>query len=114
MGKEFACDVGDAGLIPGSGRFPGGGNGNPLQYFEVFIEFVSILFLFFFFLITHEVCGTLASLPGIEPVPPALEGKVSTTGPTEKSLEEHFTKETKSELEPNKTHRYEKQSLSQL
>ena len=68
----------------------------------------------FFFLITHEVCGILASLPGIEPVPPALEGKVSTTGPPEKSLEEHFTKETKSELEPNKTHRYEKQSLSQI
>ena len=27
-----AGDVRDAGLIPGSGRFPGGGNGNPLQY----------------------------------------------------------------------------------
>ena len=27
-----AGDSGDAGLIPGSGRFPGGGNGNPLQY----------------------------------------------------------------------------------
>ena len=23
---------GDVGSIPGSGRFPGGGNGNPLQY----------------------------------------------------------------------------------
>ena len=46
----------------------------------------------FFFLITHEVCGILASLPGIEPVPPALEGKVSTTGPPEKSLEEQFYK----------------------
>ena len=27
-----AGDTRDAGLIPGSGRFPGGGNGNPLQY----------------------------------------------------------------------------------
>ena len=27
-----AGDVGDKGWIPGSGRFPGGGNGNPLQY----------------------------------------------------------------------------------
>ena len=27
-----AEDTADAGLIPGSGRFPGGGNGNPLQY----------------------------------------------------------------------------------
>ena len=25
-------DAGDMGLIPGLGRFPGGGNGNPLQY----------------------------------------------------------------------------------
>ena len=35
MGKEFACnvgDTGDAGLIPGLGRFPGGGHGYPLQY----------------------------------------------------------------------------------
>ena len=27
-----ACKAGDLGLIPGSGRFPGEGNGNPLQY----------------------------------------------------------------------------------
>ena len=27
-----AEDAGDAGLIPGSGRSPGGGNGNPFQY----------------------------------------------------------------------------------
>ena len=25
-------DIRDAGLIPGSGRYPGGGHGNPLQY----------------------------------------------------------------------------------
>ena len=31
-GKESACSVGDPGLIPGSGRSPGEGNGNPLQY----------------------------------------------------------------------------------
>ena len=30
--KAPACNVGDLGLIPGSGRFPGEGNGNPLQY----------------------------------------------------------------------------------
>ena len=30
--KEFAYNVGDLGLIPGSGRSPGEGNGNPLQY----------------------------------------------------------------------------------
>ena len=32
MVKESACDAGDAGLIPGSGRSPGEGNGNPLKY----------------------------------------------------------------------------------
>ena len=31
-GKKSACNEGDVGLIPGSGRSPGGGNGNPLQY----------------------------------------------------------------------------------
>ena len=31
-GKESACNVGDLGLIPGLGRSPGGGHGNPLQY----------------------------------------------------------------------------------
>ena len=29
-GKVSACNVGDLGLIPGSGRSPGEGNGNPL------------------------------------------------------------------------------------
>ena len=28
-----AGDVKDTGSVPGSGRFPGGGHGNPLQYF---------------------------------------------------------------------------------
>ena len=31
-GKESACNAGDLGLIPGLGRSPGEGNGNPLQY----------------------------------------------------------------------------------
>ena len=34
-GKESACnagDTGDEGSIPGSGRSPGGGNGNPPQH----------------------------------------------------------------------------------
>ena len=30
--KASACNVGDLGSIPGSGRSPGEGNGNPLQY----------------------------------------------------------------------------------
>ena len=35
VGKESACnagDVGDVGSVPESGRSPGGGDGNPLQY----------------------------------------------------------------------------------
>ena len=30
--KEFTCNAGDPGLIPGSGRTPGKGIGYPLQY----------------------------------------------------------------------------------
>ena len=31
-GKESACNAGDPDSIPGLGRSPGEGNGNPLQY----------------------------------------------------------------------------------
>ena len=31
-GEESARKAGDVGSIPGSGRFPGGGHANPLQY----------------------------------------------------------------------------------
>ena len=31
-GKASACNAGDPGSIPESGRSPGEGNGNPLQY----------------------------------------------------------------------------------
>ena len=40
--------------------------------------------MFWFF--GQEACGILAPRPGIEPAPPALEGKVLTTGPPGKSL----------------------------
>jgi len=32
VGKESACNVGDLVSIPGLGRSPGEGNGNPIQY----------------------------------------------------------------------------------
>ena len=32
MVKNLPTKAGDAGLIPGSGKSPGEGNGNPLQY----------------------------------------------------------------------------------
>ena len=31
-GKESTCNAGNPGFIPGSGRSPGEGNGNPVQY----------------------------------------------------------------------------------
>ena len=31
-GKESACNAGNLGLIPGSEKSPGEGNGTPLQY----------------------------------------------------------------------------------
>ena len=31
-GKESTCNAGDPGSIPGLGKSPGEGNGNPLQY----------------------------------------------------------------------------------
>ena len=33
--KNLPANAGDAGSIPGSGRFPEEGNGNPLQYSSV-------------------------------------------------------------------------------
>ena len=33
VSEESACNAGDPGSIPGLQRFPGEGNGNPLQYF---------------------------------------------------------------------------------
>ena len=32
IGKESTCNAGETGLIPGSGRSPGEGHGNPFQY----------------------------------------------------------------------------------
>ena len=31
-GKEYACNAGDSGSVPESGRFPGVGNDSALQY----------------------------------------------------------------------------------
>ena len=58
-----------------------------VDHFYVFIEFVTILLLFYvlgFF--GQEVYVILAPQPGIEPALPALEGGVLTTGPPGKSL----------------------------
>ena len=48
--------------------------------FKVFIEFVQYCFSFMFRFFGLKACEILASQPGIEPSPPALEHKVLTTG----------------------------------
>ena len=54
--------------------------------FKVFIEYVTRLPLFYVFWFSgHWACGILASWPGIVLSPPALEGKILTTGPPGKS-----------------------------
>ena len=44
--------------------------------FKVFIEFVTVLLLFSVFSLAPKAGGTLVRQPGVEPSPPALEGKV--------------------------------------
>ena len=39
-----------------------------------------------FWFLGHQACGILIPWPGIEPIPPELEGKVLTTEPPRKSL----------------------------
>ena len=46
----------------------------------------SVLYIYIF---DQEACGILASQPGMEPTPPALEGKLLTTGLPGKSLSWH-------------------------
>ena len=53
---------------------------------NVFIEFVTILLLFYIFgFFGHKACGILAHWTGIKPTPPALKGEVPTTGLSGKS-----------------------------
>ena len=47
---------------------------------------LNLLLLFNVLVFGHEACGILAPWHGTEPVPPALEGGVLTTGPPGKSL----------------------------
>ena len=65
-----------------------------LRFMVVFIEFVTVLFLFYllwvffvcFFFFWPQSMWDLPSQAGVEPTPPALEGKVLTTGWPGKSL----------------------------
>ena len=54
--------------------------------FKVFIEFVTILLLFYVLAFWPPVMWNQSQLPGTEPASPALEGEVLTTRPPGKSL----------------------------
>ena len=105
--KASACNTGDLGLIPGSGRSPGEGNGNPLHYscLETPMDGgawwatvhgvaksrtrLSDFTFTGFIVVAHglscpEACGILSPGPGMEPASSALEGRVLTTGPSRK------------------------------
>ena len=41
--KNLPANAGDAGLIPGSRRSPGEGNGDPLQYSMIFLNLTILL-----------------------------------------------------------------------
>ena len=58
--------------------------------FKVFIEFVTILLLFYVLVLDHKACRILAPRPGFEPTPPALEAEVLTTGAPGKSQSFQF------------------------
>ena len=62
------------------------------QIFKVYYDFLSLYWtcnniapVLSFGFFGQEACGILVPWPGIEPTPPAEEGKVLTTGPPEKS-----------------------------
>ena len=82
MVKNLPANAGDAGLIPGLGRCPGGGNGNPLQYFFfklftagwVLVVALGLLSSCGLGLNCSAACGISVPGPGIEPVSPELAG----------------------------------------
>ena len=54
--------------------------------FKSLLNMSQYCFCFMFWLFGHHTYGILALQPGINPLPPALEGEVSTTGPSGRSL----------------------------
>ena len=86
-GKVSACNAGDLGLIPGSGRSPGEGNGDPLQYscLENPMDCIAHQAPLSTGFSRQEYWGGLPFPPpgdlpdpGIEPMSPALAGRFFT------------------------------------
>ena len=50
------------------------------HFLKFLLNLLQYCFCFMFWIFGHKACGVLALQPGIEPAPPALEGKVLTTG----------------------------------
>ena len=62
-----------------------------VDYFlKVFIEFVTVLLLFYVLVLGPPGIMVLAPQPGMESTPPALEGKILTPGPPGKSQVQNF------------------------
>ena len=61
-----------------------------MDHILVLVLFVTISLFFYFYFFDCKACGILARRSEIESAPPALEGKVSTTGPLRKSLNKAF------------------------
>ena len=57
-----------------------------LFIFKSLLNLLQYCFCSVFWFFSHKACGILAPRPGIEPTPPALEGKVLINGPPGKSL----------------------------
>ena len=60
------------------------------HFFKSSLNLLQYSFCFMFWFSGCEACGILALWPGIKPAPPALEGKILTTGLPGKSLCVHF------------------------
>ena len=54
-------------------------------FLKFLFNLLQYCFCFTLWFFNHEACGILGPQPGIKPTPPALEGKVFTTGPLVKS-----------------------------
>ena len=62
-----------------------------IYFFKWLLSMLQYCFCFTFWLFGHQAYGILALQPGINPLRPALEGEVLTTGPSRKSLGQVFT-----------------------
>ena len=62
------------------------------HFLSLYWNLLQYCFCFMFWFFGHEACGILSSRPGIKPATPALESKISTTGPPGKSLNDVLLK----------------------